>query len=147
MNNKLIKNLTITNIVLVCLVPVLAFIAIMFIGPWNKGEVSIGCIGVIVAIAIISAVFDFIKSNFGKKGNNFCKKLPACKTKIAYLVFGIVIVSCIVLAGLSILLYYLHVIRSDAGIVLPFVFGGIALLAGIGSLVTDSMAINEWRKK
>lgn len=145
MNNKLIKNITITNVVLVCFAIVLVVLALLC-SAFNATIIAIIFLVLAALMAITSATFDFIKSNFAKKGNDFCKKIPPRPAKIAYLVFGITMVSCIAIALLFLLLYFTTRIHTEVGIGIPIGMGIVAILTGVASLIADSIAINEWRK-
>lgn len=146
MNNKLIKSITITNVVLVCLVPIIVLFIALSIMIWNIGQIAVALFIVVAVITIINAVFDFIKSDFCKKGNNLCEKIPASKTRIAYLVFGITISFCFIMVVIGIILCNYELIKIRNDFLIPLIFAIFAFFIGIASLVIDSIAINEWRK-
>lgn len=149
MKNNLMKNLTITNIVIICLVFPLAVLGLVGVECLSESfnALTITSVSLILLIALASGAIDIVRGVFGKKSNALSKKIDARKTMIIYLTFGIILLFLTISVGTMLVLYFLAGLGRYVSIIAMVIIAALDLLTGIASLITDCIAINDLRKK
>ncbi len=148
MKNKLMKNLTIANIIIICLVFPFAMLGLVGVEYLDESfnALTITSVSLILLLALASGTIDIVRGVLGKRSNAISKKIDARKTMIIYLTFGIVSLFLTFSIGTMLILYFIAGLGYYVSIPVMVIVAALDLLTGIASLITDCIGINDLRK-
>ncbi len=94
-------------------------------------------------IALACGVLYIIKAQLGKKGIAQSQKIDARKTRIMFLVYGIIVIVFMIFVGIIAILFTAGVQGIGILVTIMIVFAILTFIIGLVTLIIDSIVVNK----